>query len=82
MEGVEWVLVHKDESELYVQCTLDYTKRSKGRPCWQYTADFRLATGFASYDDVGAKVKLHRIPFSTMKLKPYEKAASEWHQRQ
>ena len=82
MEGVDWVLVHKDEEALYIQCTLDYTGRSKGRPRWQWTTDFRLATGFKDYDDIASKVKLHRIPLATTKHKPYTNAASEWHQRQ
>lgn len=84
MEGVDWVLIHKSEPGLYLCCTFSKVGKAKGqgRPGWEFTSDFTLATGFAHHAELATMIKKHHIDIGIVKLQPYTNAASEWHQRQ
>ncbi len=84
MEGVDWVLVHKGDDNLYLALTFNKVgtrKAGLGRPGWEFTEDFRNAHGFAGYKDLADKIKKHGIPIGTVKIRPYTNAHLTWMQR-
>lgn len=84
MEGKSWILANKTETSLFIRLTYNKVGKSLGlgRPVWEWTEDFNLATGFAGYADVANAVKKHKIPIFQVLLRPYENAFSTWLQKQ
>ena len=80
MEGKAWVLINKSDEDLYIKLSFHKVGKAKGkgRPVWEFTEDFREASGFNSSREIDDANRMHKIPTHSLKVRAYETAHLRW----
>jgi hypothetical protein len=76
VENADYVLCHKTDNRLYIKLTVN-----RGKKQWEATENFFEAKTFNNFHEAERTCAEHRCPRNLVRLRPYESALSDFHQR-